>query len=145
MVKYIKKFCIYLSIVAVGVYVIVCVFFPGMIYLPKYVAYKTYEQFCSYPHNSIFNGSVYGVKKYLQDHLQDANSVQYVEWGSVYKKDNGNYEVYCKYRAKNGFGAYILACENFTLSEENIVIDLEENYIPHRYIEDLDKISKDNK
>ena len=66
------------------------------------------------PQNSAWDGSVSQVKDYLRKVLNDPYSVKYEEWSPVSKTATG-FAVRCKYRAKNSFGAYILAHQIFDM------------------------------
>ena len=70
--------------------------------------------------NVASDASVKQVKEYLASHLNDAASVQYVEWSAVYKREDG-FLVRCKYRAKNSFGAYVLANQAFLMDATGAV------------------------
>ena len=58
--------------------------------------------------NSAWDGSVFQVKQWLKDNLDDPQSVDYVDWSPVSKSDGGNWMVRVKFRAKNAYGALIL-------------------------------------
>jgi len=73
------------------------------------------------PKNSKWDGSVRQVKDYLKDHLNDAKSVEYVEWSEVAKTGIG-YAVRCKYRAKNALGAYVLKNQIFHMDKDGKVL-----------------------
>ena len=63
------------------------------------------------PINSSWNGSVPEVKVYLEDHLKDPKSTEYIEWSPVKLIETGGHyfwEVRVKYRSKNSFGAYVI-------------------------------------
>ncbi len=73
--------------------------------------------------NSAWDGSVSQVKEYLRKNLNDAKSVEYVEWSPVFKFEDGSgFAVRCKYRAKNSFGAYVLEEKLFKLDSAGRVI-----------------------
>jgi hypothetical protein len=75
--------------------------------------------------NSAWDGSVYQVEDYLEDHLKDPDSVQYIEWSAVVKIGSG-YVVRCKYRAKNSFGGYVLAHQYFRMDKKGNVVAVSE-------------------
>lgn len=79
--------------------------------------------------NSEWDSSVVQVQDYLKRNLNDANSVQYVEWSKVNIAQNPTsykYWVRCKYRAKNALGAYVLANQIFYLDEKGEVVDVKD-------------------
>lgn len=73
--------------------------------------------------NSAFDGSVYQVKEWLSKHANDPE-IKYQSWGQVQKSDTG-YGVWAKFRAKNGFGAYVLETYNFRLDLSGNVLTAE--------------------
>lgn len=80
--------------------------------------------------NSEWDSSVTQVQDYLRRNLNDAGSVQYVEWSkvNVISSDTGPYKywVRCKYRAKNAFGAYVLQNQIFYLDKDGEVVDVKD-------------------
>ena len=72
--------------------------------------------------NSVWDGSVRQVKKYLKKNLKDPESYESIEWGKViYEGDV--YKVRHKYRAKNSFGGYVIEEFVFILNEKGEVIE----------------------
>ena len=72
--------------------------------------------------NSPWDSSVSQVEDYLKGNLKDPDSYQAIEWSSVNKKDNGNFIVRHKYRAKNSFGGMVISNAIFTLDSRGNVI-----------------------
>lgn len=56
-----------------------------------------------------------GVKLYLESHLNDPRSLEFIEWSPLGKTENGNPAVRAKYRVKNFFGGYDVKNEMFFL------------------------------
>lgn len=73
--------------------------------------------------NSSWDGSVYQVKKYLKNNLNDYKSYESIEWSEVEKTSTG-YLVRHKFRAKNGFGGYIIENKIFYLDSNGIVTNV---------------------
>ena len=73
--------------------------------------------------NSQWDGSVEPVKRYLRQHLHDAESVEIVEWGKVMYL-NGNYQVRCSFRSRNVLGNTVTLRKLFIMSREGEVIDV---------------------
>ncbi|WP_416243452.1 hypothetical protein ACLSSQ_00320 [Azospira sp. APE16] len=71
-------------------------------------------------HNSQWDGSVYQVEAYLKSNLRDPDSYQGIAWGKVTPKDGG-YSVYHRYRAKNGFGGYVVHEDMFFIDQQGNV------------------------
>ena len=71
------------------------------------------------PKNSSWDGSVDIIKAYMADTLNDPDSIKYESWSKPYIGEHG-WDVQVKYRAKNGFGAYIKKTQVFTISKEQI-------------------------
>ena len=74
-------------------------------------------------YNSESDGSVWEVKLWLKQHLNDPDSVQYIEWSTVRKTKAGNLVVRVKFRAKNSYGAYVIAQKLFVLDRNKTVIE----------------------
>ncbi len=82
---------------------------------------------CKEVKNSAWDGSVFEVKVYLRSNLHDWRSTQFVEWSPVAKDPKLRISVVrCKFRTKNGLGAYVLknwvfylGCDGKVLSYEN--------------------------
>jgi len=64
--------------------------------------------------NSAWDGSVRQVDTWIRSNLKDPDSLEYIDWSPVVKKEGGGYLVRVKYRAKNSFGGYVI--------EEKVVI-----------------------
>lgn len=73
--------------------------------------------FCN---QSLWDGSVPSVDRYLRENLNDPN-YQDTDWGNVLKK-NGGYRVVVRYRTKNLYGAFRLVYEEFWLDDHCEVI-----------------------
>lgn len=73
--------------------------------------------------NSGWDGSVLQVKQYLKRTLKDPDSYQSIQWGKVHELNNGTYEVWHKFRAKNSFGGYVVSWMSFILDADGNVID----------------------
>jgi hypothetical protein len=74
--------------------------------------------------NSVWDGSVRQVEKYLKSTLKDPKSYESIEWGNVVEFNDG-YKVYHKFRAKNSFGGYSIESHVFYLNLEGNVINVE--------------------
>jgi hypothetical protein len=57
-------------------------------------------------------------KQWLRTSLKDPESVQYIQWSTVSKTENGLYSMRLEYRAKNSFNAYVV--ENVTFSFDTL-------------------------
>lgn len=77
--------------------------------------------------NSGWDGSVKQVKDYLKSTLRDPDSYESIEWSEVKEKSDGYY-VRHKYRAKNGFGGYVVANQLFHLDFSGNVVDVRDLY-----------------
>lgn len=53
------------------------------------------------------------VELYLKENLNDAKSYESVSWGDPVKSLGGSYMIRHRYRAKNGFGAYVISNQFF--------------------------------
>jgi len=78
--------------------------------------------------NSGYDASVYQVEQYLKrEYLKDPDSYEGIEWSKV-QKDNTNslyrYYVRHKYRAKNGFGGYVVEEKIFYLDQSGNVVSV---------------------
>jgi len=81
-------------------------------------------------HNSELDASVYQVEDYLKkNYLNDPDSYQEISWSTVFKlnesKEAGvpKYQVRHKFRAKNGFGGYVVEEKVFRLDYLGNVVD----------------------
>lgn len=72
--------------------------------------------------NSAWDGSVYQVERYLKDTLKDPDSYQSIDWGKVLKTPDNHFKVRHTYRARNGFGGYVVEEKVFTLDSTGRVI-----------------------
>ena len=70
--------------------------------------------------NNGLDASVYQVEQFLEDHLNDPDSYDPIEWSAVQKTKNGYY-VRHKYRARNGFGGMNIENKIFYLDEDGNV------------------------
>lgn len=77
--------------------------------------------------NNKWNGGVKQVEDYLERTLRDPDSYESIEWSEVKRKDDGFY-VRHKYRAKNGFGGYVVTNELFHLDFSGNVVDVKDLY-----------------
>lgn len=78
--------------------------------------------------NSPYDASVYQVERYLKrEYLKDPDSYEGIEWSKV-QIDNSNslykYYVRHKYRAKNGFGGYVVEEKLFYLDQSGNVVSV---------------------
>ena len=80
--------------------------------------------------NSEWDSAVPAVVNYLKKNLNDPDSVQYIEWSKVniVTSDTSSYKywVRCKYRAKNGFGGYVIQNQIFYLDKDGGVINVKD-------------------
>lgn len=70
--------------------------------------------------NSEWDGSVYQVERWLKNNLKDPDSFEAIAWGKVERTTNG-YSVWCRYRAKNSFGGYVVEAQKFTINDDGVV------------------------
>ena len=78
--------------------------------------------------NNKWNGGVKQVEDYLKyTYLRDPDSYESIEWSEVKEKTDGYY-VRHKYRAKNGFGGYVVANQLFHLDFNGKVVDVKDLY-----------------
>lgn len=77
--------------------------------------------------NNKWNGGVKQVEEYLERTLRDPDSYECIEWSEVRQKDDGYY-VRHKYRAKNGFGSYVVTNQLFHLDFSGNVVDVKDLY-----------------
>jgi hypothetical protein len=75
---------------------------------------------------SSWDGSVSQVKDWLKAHANDPSSLEFEKW-NLSKYDNGNYDVFVTYRAKNGFGALMLYQGRFVLSPSGSILSADPN------------------
>jgi len=73
--------------------------------------------------NSAMDGSVRQVKDYLKKTLADPNSYEGIEWSPVQTTSDG-YKVRHKFRAKNGFGGYVIEEHIFCLNKYGEVVNV---------------------
>lgn len=74
-------------------------------------------------YNSPWNGSVYQVKDYLEEHLKDPDSFDAIEWSGVNEVSDG-YIVRLKYRARNSLGGMIISNQIFNMDKTGKVISV---------------------
>lgn len=72
--------------------------------------------------NSSWDGSVSQVKEYLKNNLSDNKSYESIDWSEVSETPNG-YMVRHKFRAKNGFGGYVIENKIFYLNKQGCVVN----------------------
>ena len=77
--------------------------------------------------NNKWNGGVKQVEDYLERTLREPDSYESIEWSEVKRKDDGYY-VRHKYRAKNGFGGYVITNQLFHLDFNGNVVDVKDLY-----------------
>lgn len=77
--------------------------------------------------NNKWNGGVKQVEDYLERTLRDPDSYESIEWSEVKRKDDGFY-VRHKYRAKNGFGGYVVTNQLFHLDFSGNVVNVKDLY-----------------
>ena len=77
--------------------------------------------------NNKWNGGVKQVEDYLERTLCDPDSYESIEWSEVKEKADGYY-VRHKYRAKNGFGGYVVTNQLFHLDSSGNVVDVKDLY-----------------
>lgn len=77
--------------------------------------------------NNKWNGGVKQVEDYLERTLRAPDSYESIEWSEVKQKDDGFY-VRHKYRAKNGFGGYVVTNQLFHLDFSGNVVDVKDLY-----------------
>ena len=75
--------------------------------------------------NNKWNGGVKQVEDYLEQTLRDPDSYESIEWSEVKQKEDGFY-VRHKYRAKNGFGGYVVTNQLFHLDFSGNVVDVKD-------------------
>ena len=75
--------------------------------------------------NNKWNGGVKQVEDYLKQTLRDPDSYESIEWSEVKRKDDGFY-VRHKYKAKNGFGGYVITNQLFHLDFSGNVVDVKD-------------------
>ena len=73
--------------------------------------------------NSVIDFSVSQVKGWLNEHLENPSSIEFIEWSEVKKTNIGNYKVTVKYRAMNSNGETVIESRSFNLNSMGIVID----------------------
>ena len=71
---------------------------------------------------------VVGVRNYLRNTLRDPDSYQDIEWSQIGENAAGNLYVRHKYRAKNGFGGYVVENKIFYLDKQGNVVGSENYY-----------------
>ena len=78
--------------------------------------------------NNKWNGGVKQVEDYLKyTYLRDPDSYESIEWSEVKEKADGYY-VRHKYRARNGFGGYVVANQLFHIDFSGDVVDVQDLY-----------------
>lgn len=76
------------------------------------------------PENSEWDAAVRPVTKYLETHLKDPNSVEYIGWSPVHLchvEGKPFWRVRAKYRAKNSFGGYVIEEKLFYMRHKQVV------------------------
>ncbi len=73
-------------------------------------------------YNSSWDGSVSQVKSWMNSHIKDPDSLEYIFWSKVKKiEKNGTFKVRVKYRAKNSFGGFVVEDKIFSISASGLV------------------------
>lgn len=72
------------------------------------------------PKNSSWDSSIPSVKAYLRATLRDPGSVQYIEWSKPILV-GAHWEVRVKYRAKNGFGGYVILNQIAAIQNRKVI------------------------
>jgi len=74
--------------------------------------------------NSGFDGSVRQIEDYLKKTLNDPFSVKFESWGEVMRFETGpcTYMAWCRYRAKNAYGGYVLTKQTFCMDANGVVV-----------------------
>jgi hypothetical protein len=74
--------------------------------------------------NSELDGSVSQVEEYLKSSLKDPDSYESIEWSpvSIVETETHKFIVRHKYRAKNGFGGYVISNQSFYLDKDGNVV-----------------------
>lgn len=72
---------------------------------------------------SIWDGSFYEVEQYLKRQMRDPDSFEAIKWTSPIK-GCGTYTVGVRYRAKNGFGGYVVEEAVATLAADGQVLSV---------------------
>lgn len=78
-------------------------------------------------YNSSYDGSVRQVKEYIKENLNDPESCKFITWSNVtdfVNQGDTTYQVFCKFRAKNAFGAYVLESKRFLLNKKGEIINV---------------------
>jgi hypothetical protein len=98
-------------------------------YLSDYLSSRGSESRTPAPREAVaksaWDGSVRQVETYLKRNLKDPGSFDAIEWSAVEKIDlpTHKYQVRCKYRAKNSFGAYVISNQIFYLDKDGNVVN----------------------
>lgn len=85
---------------------------------------KIISQIGEKPENSTWDAAVRPVTEYLETHLKDPDSVEYIEWSPVhlYHVEGKPYwRVRAKYRAKNSFGGYVVEEKLFYMRHKQVM------------------------
>lgn len=78
-------------------------------------------------YNSSWDASVRQVEEYLKSSLRDPDSYEGIEWSEV-KETSTGYVVRHKYRAKNGFGGYVVSNQLFYMDSDGNVVNVQDLY-----------------
>ena len=119
--------------IGVGVFFVIVV----LIFWGYFTFFDTEKESASSHKEAVFNNeldaSVYQVEDYLKnEYLNDANSYQPITWSAVFKLNNTkevgfpSYQVRHKYRAKNGFGGYVIEEKLFKLDYQGNIVDMQD-------------------
>ncbi|MBX3014877.1 MAG: SH3 domain-containing protein [Caldilineaceae bacterium] len=77
-------------------------------------------------YNSAWDGSVFEVDRWLKQKLNDPGSLEYIDWYQLFEIDKGICGVRVEFRAKNGFGSYVMADWVFLIDAQANVLGYEE-------------------
>lgn len=77
--------------------------------------------------NSPWDGSVAQIDRYLESTLKDPDSLDIIACGNV--MTNGNeFRVWCKYRARNSFGGYVVEAKSYKITSSGVVYSVSDYY-----------------
>lgn len=113
-----KKFKFFVSVVVVGLFLITATATGD-----EDNSTSTESTSSAKVRNSGWDASVYQVENYLKKTLRDPKSYEGIEWSEV-KETSTGYVVRHKYRAKNGFGGYVIENQLFYLDSDGNVTNV---------------------
>lgn len=74
-------------------------------------------------HNSSYDGSVLEVRFWLEKHVSNPSSLEFLGWSGVTESKEGGYWVSCKYKTKDSQGADVVEYKRFHLDAKGNVIE----------------------